>query len=518
MRFHVSASQQKTAAVKWVGVGLLVVLAALVFFLVATTANGFFLGDLGSFPGQRGGWSGDSLLLGQCLGGKAQSCAAISKFSLAYTLNSGLLIQVIGHVNKLPTFLAALNALALALPILLLRFSRASRDLFVSWGLYVLLWLLTPIPRFYLFTGSLEVQAGAVTGLAFVLTFRALMARDGEPKSTPPPSLITILLCNGLWFMSCLYKDTSVITFSLVGFLLFFADQAQRDLALQASFIGNHCTREEAIAAKALAKPPLLTNQLVRALWLTVPAFVAAILVAVSFNLVRYRSFLPEAYLNEARLTTTPIFFRLQSLFWTLASPNGGLVVFWGLCFAVLGLVWIRRGRYERVQFAAVKAASLWALISLIGLSLWWNPFGWASWGDRLMVPAMMAIVIAFWEALTSPRRLQPMPVHGAQGEAQFLSEPGSTEWKLRSKPALLASYLLVGILIMSSFPYVSLGYQGNGMDVRHHPAPELIHCAKMMARLQAVPEERHLQDVYSGEQWWQCALESYRHNPVLVW
>ena len=339
MRFHVSASQQKTAAVKWVGVGLLVVLAALVFFLVATTANDLFPGDLGS-------WVGDSLALGQCHGGLAQACGAISKFPLAYTLNSGLLVQVIRHAIKLRAFLAALNALALALPILLLRFSRASRDLFVSWGLYVLLWLLTPIPRFYLFTGSLEVQAGAVTGLAFVLTFRALMARDGEPKSTPPPSLITILLCNGLWFMSCLYKDTSVITFSLVGFLLFFADQAQRDLALQASFIGNHCTREEAIAAKALAKPPLLTNQLVRALWLTVPAFVAAILVAVSFNLVRYRSFLPEAYLNEARLTTTPIFFRLQSLFWTLASPNGGLVVFWGLCFAVLGLVWIRRGRY----------------------------------------------------------------------------------------------------------------------------------------------------------------------------
>jgi len=38
------------------------------------------------------------------------------------------------------------------------------------------------------------------------------------------------------------------------------------------------------------------------------------------------------------------------------------------------------------------------------------------------------------------------------------------------------------------------------------------------MARLQAVPEERHLQDVYSGELWWQCALESYRHNPVLAW
>ena len=451
-------------------------------------------------------------------GGQAPSCSAISKFPLAYTLNASLLIEAARHAIKIPAFLTALNSLVLALPLLLLRTGQASRDLFKDWGFYVLLWLLTPVPRFYLFTGSLEVQAGVVIGLAFVLTVRTLVTSDGEPKTAPRPRLTTILICNGLWFMSCLYKDTSVITFSLVALLLFFADQAQRSVISQASLSWNRGTREDSMAAKAVAKPPLLAKPMVRALWLTVPALVAAILAAVSFNLIRYRSFLPESYLNEARLTTTPIFFRLQSLFWTLASPNGGLVVFWGLCFAVLGLVWIRRSRAERIQFAAVKAASLWALISLIGLSLWWNPFGWASWGDRLMVPAMMAIVIAFWQALTSPRRLQPMPVHGAQGEAQFLSQPGSTEWKLRSKPALLASYLLVVILIMSSFPYVSLGYQGNGMDVRHHPAPELVHCAKMMARLQAVPEERHLQDVYSGELWWQCALESYHHNPVLAW
>ena len=57
------ASEQKPAAVKGVDVGLLVVLAALVFFLVATTANGLFPGDLGT-------WLGDSLALAQRLGGR----------------------------------------------------------------------------------------------------------------------------------------------------------------------------------------------------------------------------------------------------------------------------------------------------------------------------------------------------------------------------------------------------------------------------------------------------------------
>ena len=123
MQFHVSASQQKPAAVKGLDVGLLVVLAALIFFLVASTANGLFPGDLGT-------WLGDSLALEQCRGGQAQACRTISKFPLAYTLNSGLLIQVIRHAIKLPAFLAALNALALALPLLLLRLSWSNRDLF----------------------------------------------------------------------------------------------------------------------------------------------------------------------------------------------------------------------------------------------------------------------------------------------------------------------------------------------------------------------------------------------------
>jgi len=101
MRFPVSASQQKTAAVKGLDVGLLFVLAALTFFLVATTANGLFPGDLGS-------WVGDSLALAQCLGGQAPSCSAISIFPLAYTLNASFLIEAARHVIKIPAFLAAL--------------------------------------------------------------------------------------------------------------------------------------------------------------------------------------------------------------------------------------------------------------------------------------------------------------------------------------------------------------------------------------------------------------------------
>jgi hypothetical protein len=156
-------------------------------------------------------------------------------------------------------------------------------------------------------------------------------------------------------------------------------------------------------------------------------------------------------------------------------------------------------------------------VITLIGLSLWWNPFGWASWGDRLMVPAIMAIVICLWEALTNPDRLQAVLVQGPNGVIELLSQTRPRQLKTSPKWALLASYSLVSLLALVSLPYVSLGYRGHGMDVRHHPTPELIHCAKMMTLLDVIPVEKHLEIVYSGETWRQCALESYRHNPSLA-
>jgi hypothetical protein len=492
-------------------VPLLYLVATLVFFLVATTNNDWFDGDIAS-------WCLDSLTTSRCLGGSQQLCGQISKFPLGYALNSFLQLEAANYNNSTPflsLFFAVLNSQVLALPILLLGSIRNFRGQLVAWGIYVFAWLLTPIPRFYLFTGSLEVQAGVAVGLAIVFTFRSLVTRNVESMADRSPSLSSILVCNGLWFIACLYKDTSVFTFAVVGLLLLFCDQAWRRSVRQSLWQRQYCDSEELMTAKETFKASLFAKHQQKMLCLTVPALIAATFAEASFNLIRYQTVLPEAYLNEASLTTTPFSFRLQSLFWSIASPNGGLVVFWGLCFAVLCLYGLRRIRQEKYLFSAVKAATLWALITLMGLSLWWNPFGWASWGDRLMVPAMMAIVICFWEALINPRRLQAVLAQAHSGESVVLGQTSPRQRKPLSKPALLASYLLFSLLVFVSLPYVALGYQANGMDVRHHPAPDLIHCAKMMRMLDAIPVEKHLAFVYSGETWRQCALESYRYNPA---
>ena len=143
---------------------LLYVLTGLIFYVVATTRNDIFpSGDL--FV-----WMGDFGSLAHCLAGHSQSCGEISKFPLGYTLNSALLVLA-AKLTTLPllVFVATLNSFALALPILLLRSIQNVRALLTAWALYLVVWILTPIPRFYLLTGPLEVQAGAPIGVAFVL-------------------------------------------------------------------------------------------------------------------------------------------------------------------------------------------------------------------------------------------------------------------------------------------------------------------------------------------------------------
>jgi len=63
MQLPLPASQRKPPAATRLYVGLLALLAALIFFLVATTANGLFPSDLG-------GWVGESLTLAGRLGGR----------------------------------------------------------------------------------------------------------------------------------------------------------------------------------------------------------------------------------------------------------------------------------------------------------------------------------------------------------------------------------------------------------------------------------------------------------------
>jgi hypothetical protein len=481
---------------------LLYFLAALIFFVIATTQNQLFPGDLVF-------WARDYALLTHCLGGNSEACRQISKFPLGYTLNSFLLGLAPFQGIPYSSLLAALNSFALSLPILLLRSIQNTRFLLIAWGLYVVVWILTPIPRFYLLSGSLEVQAGALIAMAFVLTLRILGTEFDRAKPGNGITMVNLLLANGLWFMACLFKDTSVVTFAFAGLLLLIPTKSWL-ARLQGQF-----GKQNKVSEVKKEHENFFSSYRLRALGLTLPGFAAAAIAQMLFNFIRYQNVMPMAYLNEAKITATPPLFRLQSLFWSFLSPNGGMLVFWGLGFACLFFygLWFRL--HHRDVFLTIKAPIVWTAITLVGLSMWWNPFGWASWGNRLIMPSIMAVLICYWESLIRVGFAE-VTIAGSALPVAHSFMPNETRHKHPWRIKRLASgLLLIAVAVLFSAKYVRFGYIANPTLILWLPAPELAYCAKMRSILDVTPEKLHLERVYGTKLWRQCALEGYRYNPV---
>ena len=503
MKQAVSLGRPTPSMVGLSDVLLLYFLAALIFFVIATTQNQLFPGDLGF-------WARDYALLTHCVGGNTEACRQISKFPLGYTLDSFLLGLAPFRDIPYSSLLAALNSLALSLPILLLRSIQNTRFLLMAWGLYVVVWILTPIPRFYLLSGSLEVQAGALIAMAFVLTLRILGAESNRAKPGSGINMVNLLLTNGLWFMACLFKDTSVVTFSVAGLLLLIPSKPW--LARLKGQFGKQKKASEAVKEHGNF---FFSPYRLGALRLALPGFGAAAIAQASFNFFRYQNVMPMAYLNEAKITSTPLLFRLQSLFWSFLSPNGGMLVFWGLGFASLFFYGLWFKLHDRDVFLAIKAPILWTGITLLGISMWWNPFGWASWGNRLIIPSIMAVLICYWESLV---RVGFTEVKTA-GTALPVAHPSLPNESRRKHPCgikrLIGGLLVIAVAVLFSAKYVRIGYVANPTLLLWLSPPELAYCTKMHSLLAETPLKLHLERVYGSNLWRQCALEGYRYNPV---
>lgn len=114
---------------------------------------------------------------------------------------------------------------------------------------------------------------------------------------------------------------------------------------------------------------------------------VLAIVGASLLNVVRYGKVI-SPNVSEPQLHTTGVLRKLDYAAAVLASPSGGVFVFW-LVASVLVLAGVvlalRRGdRFERAGAVAIIAA---VAVLTLGFASWWTPFGWAAYGNRLFVP-----------------------------------------------------------------------------------------------------------------------------------
>jgi hypothetical protein len=327
-------------------------------------------------------------------------CEGLSKFPIAYLINAQILAgwQKLGYRPDIG--LQFTNTLVVSLPTLvLIYFAQSWRKGLQDAGLYLLLLILSPLPAFYLRSAALEIQCGALLGIAILL---GLINCQQQNRSL-------LFLANAFILLACLYKDTIAATFVItIGIALMLAPAPKPSVA--------------------------------SLVWCWAPGLLGGIGFSLAWNIVRYNSILPVAYQTEASLNRPSFSQALVSLWALLFSPNGGFVSFWGAACAVLLLLFVFR---ERVQIRTlVFPLVLITMLVLVGVStmaLWWAPFGWDAWGARLSIPFVLASTITSLGMTSLAARDEPR--RAAIGTVYVLS------------------LFLAAVLVSCSLPYVLLGY-----------------------------------------------------------
>ncbi len=96
-----------------------------------------------------------------------------------------------------------------------------------------------------------------------------------------------------------------------------------------------------------------------------------------------------------------------------IVAPNGGLLWFWFAAAIALGALVVvavlptgrasRPGGAGRVRWAAAMAFAGFAA-GWLSQGLWWGPFGWYSWGPRLLLPYVVPCIVVALEVLRPTR------------------------------------------------------------------------------------------------------------------
>lgn len=306
-------------------------------------------------------WRDDWRVFQDCVG--TWACGNISKFPIAYLVNSWIAARQ-GGLSSGENALHVTNVCFIILPLVVVWILRPRQEAAFLGIAYLAAIAFSPLPSFYLPSGALEIQAGVVIGVFIGSLILWLDGRDSQSRI----ALIVAVVSGALMIF---YKDVILFQVIIAVFL---------SIAVRIYQISSVDRRR-------------LISDIMKFGIIAAPAFLFSGIGVLLYNYLRYQTILPSAYLSEAAATAPPAWVAIRFLLWSIVSPNGGIAAFWFFPYAVFA------GGLHLLGFRPVKTA-LWATGSLIALSLisfafWWAPFGWDSWGDRLIMPASLAAIVA---------------------------------------------------------------------------------------------------------------------------
>jgi hypothetical protein len=225
-----------------------------------------------------------------------------------------------------------------------------------------------PLFALILVTSPLMYYAGSTLGESLAAFLICLLAVASLRRW--PPAVIA--LCA---FLACITKDTAFPIVALLG-------------------------------GAALWATPVASRRLRPEHWYGLGFGIALGLAATAaFNWFRYHQVTNYSYLYSSE-QVPGIGRRLGISVALWVAPNGGLAIFWPLAaLTVIVASWAvgsqLRGRTHLLSQVLPGMAIIVSIVLVTAINAsWWAPFGWISWGPRLMlptIPATLIIVIALY-------------------------------------------------------------------------------------------------------------------------
>ena len=436
----------------------------IVFILPLVTHPAYFSGtDLGA-------WGGDWGKFSRCLESGWVPCLEISKFPATYLMNSYLLDAMSAHGITSEQSLLLINTTFLGLPILFFITVRGIAFALPATLIYCSALLLSALPVFYIYSGALEVQAGVIIGL-FISS--VLLIYEGRVDNKNHVLNIFLVLSAVIF---PLYKDTAfvvvVCSLLLVFFIMRFAYKKRSALTMR-----NHLH--------------------------IVVSLMFSLAVLFGYNFIKYKSIAPIEYLREAALSAPSISKSFEFLLASILSPNGGVLTFWfAAFFAAISLTKWFGMTLSRV---AILVSVTLSFASVVSFSLWWVPFGWDSWGNRLMVPAMLASLISI--VATADLNLGAL-----KNQNNFFSGLHKNFSLLVFRKVL--SVIVVMLLLILSLHYTLVSYYAEKATLIRASLFGGTACTHMMTSLRT-DGARLGMSFWRSDDYYDCARERFLHFPT---
>ncbi len=425
-------------------------------------------------------WNQDYEKLLSCIEINMRPCGDVSKFPAAYLINSYFLnlFKNFSVSHEITLFL--LNSFFLSLPLVFFLMVRGLQFSIIAGIIYTCSVLLSAVPSYYLYSGGIEIQSGVMTGLflsSFLLSY-------GATTKLNKTSLTLFLIVTAILFP--LYKDTNlmviIITIILSKVIYQFISEKQ-DKKIENI---NHYFKGNLFRIFAILLVPFS--------------------IMCSYNYFKYESILPVAYLQEADFASPAILKSVEFLFASIYSPNGGVLIFWFVSFFVaLSLIHYLGMRISRL---AIICCLILVISSAVGFSLWWAPFGWDSWGNRMMIPSVLASLII----LTSTLTVRTKQIYSGKDALKYIISENS---RVKNIAVFGGTFIILYLSIkFTLLPY----FHDKSILLRNAMYPGDACQTMLEVAINIINETGNL-ELYPSGYWrsnyyYECARERFLHSP----